>query len=106
MMIKSVGFQYNIIEGSVKSPWIVIPLCKTNDKTKECWVLRVGDLNITTPTDDWSLGRSDHELYYEHFHLYLKNFGLKYFTSINYFYNWLRFNMKVESLKKMSMYKN
>ena len=47
--LTSVGLQYNVIEGIVHSPWIVIPLASINDASKECWVLRLGDLNIGTP---------------------------------------------------------
>ena len=74
--IRSVGFQHNIIEGKVRSPWIIIPLSKTNDKTKECWTLRLGDLTIKTiPPETWSMGRDDLEtLYYEHFNFELSGF--------------------------------
>ena len=60
--------QYNIIEGVVHSPWIVIPLSSTNDYNKECWVLRLGDLNIATK--DVFLKRD----YYESLTLELKHF--------------------------------
>lgn len=47
--VAGAGFQFNIIEGFIESPWIIIPLSYTNDTTKDCWVCRVGDLNIETP---------------------------------------------------------
>jgi hypothetical protein len=57
------GFQYNVIEGFIQSPWIIIPLSHTNDSSKDTWVLRLGDLNIETPSYESSM-KSDHRLFY------------------------------------------
>ena len=71
----SMGLQYQIVRGIIHSPWIVIPLSHTNDASKECWVLRLGDLTIDTPQDSFSSkAKKDNYLYYERFHLELKHF--------------------------------
>lgn len=42
--IKNSGFQKNIINARIHSPWIIMPLSRINDSLSDCWVIRLGDL--------------------------------------------------------------
>lgn len=63
-------------------------------------MIRLGDLNIDTPEEYFfSKSKSDLYLYYERFHLELKHFELKYFSSVNFFHIWLRHDMEADFIK-------
>lgn len=99
------SFQQNIIEGFIESPWIIIPLSRTNDTSKDCWVVRLGDLNIETPPIQ-SSAKMDQRIFYERFFIQLKSFELKYFSSIDYFYIWLEYENSLHSLKSLPGFQN
>ena len=85
--IKNFGFQRNIINARIHSPWIIVPLCRINDHSSDCWVLRLGDLEVNTPMEV----DPKQQMYYEGYNVMLENFELKYFSSMRFFYNWLKF---------------
>lgn len=82
--------------GKVSSPWIVFPLSQNNDRKSECWIYRLGDLLIQTPDYDPATFINDQTLYYEHYKLELRNFEIKFFSSIHYFHTWLKFNQNID----------
>lgn len=90
--VRQIGFQKTIIKGKIKTPWIVLPLSPINNLAQECWVARFGDFYIDTPEHDYAHVKTEEEIFYEQYKLQLKRFELSYFSSINFFYNWLRFN--------------
>jgi hypothetical protein len=61
-------------------------------------VVRLGDLEVSTPE------YNREELFYERYKLELKQFELNYFSSINFFHNWQKFNESLESLYRMRVF--
>jgi hypothetical protein len=90
--VKSRQNQKNIISAKIHSPWIIIPFSKVNDKKSECWVIRLGDFETSTPeSDDIEAAKHADAEFYDHYVLTLSNFDLKYYSSIYFFYSTMKF---------------
>lgn len=62
-------------------------------------MVRLGDFSIKTPLDNdvyFSTKVKEEELYYEYYEMALKNFELKYYSSIYFFYSCLKFGGKAK----------
>jgi len=86
------------IDMKLEGPVIIIPFLQNNDLESECWVLNLGDLNVTTKkpvTED--------DLFYDRLEIGLRNFRIRYYPSQNLYLKMERSLAETGDLSLLSM---